>query len=717
MEGQKIFCPYATNNAGAQAMTNEDLLKVIEETKASGATKLDLGGKGLISLPSELFLLTKLIRLNLSLNDLVEIPTEICKLINLTALYLGGNELTKLPTGICQLTKLEKLDLGRNQLTTLPPELFRLTSLTYLNLSKNQLVTLPPEICQLTKLTELDLLVNQLTTLPPEFGQLTHLTCLDLSHNQLTALPPKIGQLTNLTVLDLRSNRITALSPEICQLTKLKKLELFGNPITSPPPEIAEKGIDAICRYFEELEKSNRPLNEVKILLVGEGSAGKTSLVKQLFGEAFDKDEDTTHGISIRGWDVEAGGQPIKVNIWDFGGQEIMHATHQFFLSKRSLYVLVLDGRKDERAEYWLQHIESFGEDSPVLVVLNKQDSNPSFDLNRPFLQEKYKGIRQFFRTCCADGRGIDQFKETLIDELGKVPMIGIRWPQSWFAVKQRIEGMQCPYINREEYGDLCAEAGLAGDDNRETLVDFLHDLGVAVHFKGLALKAMHILDPVWVTNAVYKIINAEEMADSKGILHEECLDSILKQCHEDKHCYPAHTHVYLLELMKKFELCYPAGTEAVLLPQLLPVPEPPFTFDYSSALGFVLHYQSFLPPSVFPRFMVKVHQSIRPGLCWRTGAVLYDKESHSEAVVKADTEARRIYLRVNGPRRKEFLSFLWFSLREINSSFEKLAVSERIPMPDAPHITADYQTLLNCLKEGMDKYMPDGAEIGRAHV
>lgn len=668
-------------------MTNEELLKKIEVVKASGATRLDLSNQGLSNLPPEIGQLTKLTELDLSHNYFTRLPYKLFQMKNLTTLRLNGLNLTFLPPELFQLTNLTALSLRNNKLRILPPDLFKLTNLTELDLSYNELNILPPKICQLAKLVQLELNNNQINILPLEICRLIKLEKLNLNYNQLTALPP-----------------------EICQLTKLEKVNLSYNWFISPPREITEKGIENIRQYFSSLQAGVTPLHEVKILLVGDGAAGKTSLVKQLLDEVFDKDEDTTHGINIRGWDVEAGGTPIKVNIWDFGGQEIMHATHQFFLSKRSLYVLVLDGRKDERPEYWLQHIKSFGEDSPVLVVLNKQDSNPSFDLNRPFLQEKYKGIRSFFRTCCADGRGIDQFKEALIDELGKVPMIGIRWPQSWFQIKQRIEGMQCPYISREEYGDLCAEAGLVGDDNRETLVDFLHDLGVAVHFKGLALKAMHILDPVWVTNAVYKIINAEEMADSKGILHEECLDSILKQCHGDKHCYPAHTHVYLLELMKKFELCYPAGTEAVLIPQLLPVPEPEFTFEYSSALGFVLHYQSFLPPSVFPRFMVKVHKSIRPSLCWRTGAVLYDKESGSEAVVKADTEARRIYLRVNGPRRKEFLSFLWFSLREINSNFEKLAVSERIPMPDDPHITADYQTLLNCLKEGIEKYMPDGA-------
>ncbi|WP_417909733.1 COR domain-containing protein [Candidatus Electronema sp. PJ] len=559
--------------------------------------------------------------------------------------------------------------------------------------------------------TKLDLSGNQLRSLPPEIGHLTELTEINLWGNKLTTLPPEIYQLMNLTELDLSRNQFSNLPPEICQLTKLTWLYLSDNPLTSPPLEIAKKGIEAIRKYFSSLEAGVDSLNEVKVLLVGDGAAGKTSLVKQLLGEAFDQHEDTTHGISIRGWDVEADGQLIKVNIWDFGGQEIMHATHQFFLSKRSLYVLVLDGRKDERAEYWLQHIESFGGDSPVLVVLNKQDSNPSFDLNRPFLLQKYPGIRQFFRTCCADGRGIAQFKAALITELGKVPMIGIRWPQSWFAVKQRIEQMGRPYISREEYGELCADAGLAGEDNRSTLVDFLHDLGVAVHFKDYILNATHVLDPVWVTNAVYKLINAEQTADRKGRLRLDSLCAILPQGREEPYSYPACTHAYVIELMKKFQLCWRVGEEAVLIPQLLPVPEPPFTFDYSGALGFVLHYHSFLPPSVMPRFLVKRHGQIKAGLCWRTGAVLRDQESGSEAVIKADTEARRIYLWVNGPRRKEYLSFLWFSLREINSSFEKLAVSERIPMPDDKDVTADYQTLLDNVQDGIDRYRPDGAK------
>ena len=105
-------------------------------------------------------------------------------------------------------------------------------------------------------------------------------------------------------------------------------------------------------------------MNEVKVLLVGEGGSGKTSLVKRLMGQGFDPNESQTHGINIRHKDFAPptpGSDPVHVRFWDFGGQEIMHATHQFFLSQRSVYVLVLDARKEEAAEYWLKHIESFG--------------------------------------------------------------------------------------------------------------------------------------------------------------------------------------------------------------------------------------------------------------------------------------------------------------------------------------------------------------------
>ena len=158
-------------------------------------------------------------------------------------------------------------------------------------------------------------------------------------------------QLTNLQELDLRDNQLTALPPEIGQLKNLKELDLRDNPLPIPP-EILDKTKEpeAIITWYLQNVLSGaptRPLNEAKVILVGQGAVGKTSLVKRLLFDEFDPQEQKTEGIDHPALGrCKADGQEIKLNVWDFGGQEIMHATHQFFLTKRSLYLLVLDSRQ-----------------------------------------------------------------------------------------------------------------------------------------------------------------------------------------------------------------------------------------------------------------------------------------------------------------------------------------------------------------------------------
>jgi internalin A len=104
------------------------------------------------------------------------------------------------------------------------------------------------------------------------------------------------------------------------------------------------------------------------------------------------------------------GSGTAKLNVWDFGGQEIMHGTPQFFLTERTLDLLVLagregrEGREDEDAEYWLKLIHGFSGNSPILLVLNRIEEFP-FDLNRQLLREKYATIHGFVQTDCKTKR------------------------------------------------------------------------------------------------------------------------------------------------------------------------------------------------------------------------------------------------------------------------------------------------------------------------
>ncbi|MGK7954367.1 MAG: leucine-rich repeat domain-containing protein [Crocosphaera sp.] len=120
-------------------MTNEDLLRIIDQAADEEWEELDLSGQELTELPSAIGKLTKLKSLILGKWD-----NERNKSI--------GNNFTKLPTEIKHLKSLLKLDLRYNNLSSLPPEIEQLTSLQYLNLCSNQLSSLLPEIEQLISL-------------------------------------------------------------------------------------------------------------------------------------------------------------------------------------------------------------------------------------------------------------------------------------------------------------------------------------------------------------------------------------------------------------------------------------------------------------------------------------------------------------------------------------------------------------------------------------
>lgn len=107
-------------------------------TVQSGTT-IDLSGRGLTSIPSEVFRRTEIEKLNLSQNRLTGAPpSQIGQLVNLKELDLSGNALTGLPAELGRLSALEVLDVSQNALTGLPMELGNLTHLRVFDISGNR---------------------------------------------------------------------------------------------------------------------------------------------------------------------------------------------------------------------------------------------------------------------------------------------------------------------------------------------------------------------------------------------------------------------------------------------------------------------------------------------------------------------------------------------------------------------------------------------------
>lgn len=485
-------------------------------------------------------------------------------------------------------------------------------------------------------------------------------------------------------------------------ITGVPGLFLRQNPTSPPPPEVIQQGNLAIKTFLLDFVEK-KILNEVKVILVGEGAAGKTSLVKRLLKEDFNKKEPQTHGIKISKHKLRHHEQEFLVNFWDFGGQEIMHNTHQFFLTKRCLYMLVLDSRRDEKAEYWLNYIQSFGGNAPVIVVLNKIDENPSWDVNRKFLNKKYGNILDYYKVSCLNGEGIDRLKADMMNSLWDLELRNMAFPKGWFKVKQHLESMTDDYINYDRYRNICYENHVGNAQSQKVLLELLNDLGAVLNYEKLKWHDTQVLNPLWLTNAVYRIINSPILAKSHGRFNIIHLDSIINderyQKENPKHWanisrfwkpdkklmqFPEEKFLFIVEMMKEFELLYQIDEHEYLVPALLPDEEQTYQFVQNDPiLSFVIEYTDFLPPAIIPRLMVKLNKYIYKGQVWKSGMVLQDKLLfHSIANIVLDKETRRISIEVRGKRKRDFLTVIRETIKEINATYQDIDIIEWIPLP-----------------------------------
>ncbi len=650
---------------------------------------LDLSGNQLSALPGEIGQLTSLQSLHLYRNQLSALPGEIGQLTSLQSLYLYRNQLSALPGEIGQLTSLQSLLLSDNQLSALPGEIGQLTSLQSLDLWGNQLSALPGEIGQLTSLQTLHLSDNQLSALPGEIGQLTSLQTLDLRGNQLSALPGEIGQLTSLQTLHLWGNQLSALPPEIKQLPNLEELDLRGNPVPIPPEILGPKDLwespgnvnDILNFYFLVQEPdATEPLYEAKFLIVGEGGAGKTSLAKKIETETYElqPDEKSTQGIDVIRWDFPLpDGQNFRVNIWDFGGQEIYHQTHQFFLTERSLYALVADTRKENTDfYYWLNVVELLSGNSPVFIIKNEKQDRQC-EVNERQLRGEFTNLEKVLATNLNTNRGLPEIKDAIEQYISRLPHVGTPLPKLWVRVRSALENYSrsCNYISQEKYFELCRLNGLTDRKEMLLLSRYLHDLGVCLHFQDdSTLKHYVILKPEWGTTAVYKVLDNDTVKQNLGCFTQDDLEDIWK---DSKY---SEMRDELLQLMMRFKLCYPIPNrpDTYIAPQLLDINQPDYTWDESNNL--ILRYKyDFMPKGILTRFIVETHPWIKQQkLVWRNGVVLNKNQTRAEIIEYY--HQKEIKVRVAGSRKKEVLAVVTHELEKIHNSYERLNYQTLVP-------------------------------------
>lgn len=533
----------------------------------------------------------------------------------------------------------------------------------------------------------------------------------DAQWNALVALNGFLAR--DMQALNLSDNKLREFRlPE--GMSNLQSLNLDDNALTFPPKEIQKQGNEGMLQYLKGLiVQGTRDVYEVKLLIVGEGETGKTTFWNKLQNPKYpcplpQDQQPSTIGISIKeGWEFDHPDHPgtkFLVNLWDFGGQEVQYMTHQFFLTRRSFYVLLADGRRESNNfMYWFKIINLLGCDPrekqamPVLVLLNEK-GNPN--AKYPYDPEEIKTgfsrlevIRRQVDFSIMDDRmeGLPALiRDLLAHRLGHLPL---EIPAFWDKVRDALYELRKKedYIRMQEFERICKKSGIHDPANMHALSQLLHDLGVILHFQeDTNLYDFMVLNPQWALNAIYAIMKDQSVAERQGRFDQDMLQTIL-----EKRQYNKQEQALVLNLMLKdsFEVCFRAeedGRPIMIAPQLLPKDRPKFEWNPGNRVLRYTYQYPFMPKGLVGRLIVRVHELIDSQggkkVLWEKGVRL--SQDKSKALIEELTDVRTggqiIQISVIGNDDEDRRFLLRNIRRELDHihkrSFPSLRFEEKIP-------------------------------------
>ncbi|PRP80501.1 hypothetical protein PROFUN_11723 [Planoprotostelium fungivorum] len=622
----------------------------------------------------------KIEKFNISHNQFATLGRigEVLRLNTLKELYLSYNKLSdpnlgeELSNGLHYNTSLVILEAKGTDMSQ--------DSIEKISQSYNSSNSLSHCILNNVDLTSKERVAAGLTFIPNNWLFMTNLRSINLSDNKISEVPSTISQLIHLRDLNLANNLLQTLPQSLALLRNtLRTLNLDGNEMKTPPKEIVRRGVKEILGYLTDLSEGSESCYRIKVMMVGQENVGKTTLLNALRKTPIAQDI-STDGIEIDDWSLKvtiANKKPVKVKVktMDFAGQQLYYSTHQFFLSQRSIYVLVFDLRypeDDSRLEFWLYSIKVRSPNVPVIIVgTHADDKKCTQDYMTEVLTNIHDKFSPLFKNIVeyisVDAtKSVDILKNKLRTLIAQQPTMGESIPRAYLELERILLEERAtrtpPIMSWDDYRKIGQLASIHDDMTLERATQFFHDLGTLVYFgdKRSNLKDLVILDPHFIVQLLRTVVSTTKLNWIRdGLLLAKDLPQIWRPPEFDPQYYGT-----FLNLLETFEICHnldrKINTDSrFLIPVALLNPEPPdldklwppFTAPRPKQLDRWFRL-SFVPSGFMARLMIRMfHWSVEITTYWSSGALMVvpQRDVTEKLLIRLCAENKTVQISVRG--------------------------------------------------------------------
>ena len=153
----------------------------------------------------------------------------------------------------------------------------------------------------------------------------------------------------------------------------------------------------------------------LKLILVGDGRVGKTSIINKYLYNTFNENEPMTINSCFLEKKMIINEKTFKFALWDTAGQEKFNSVTPVYYRDAKGVILVYDitnARSFERVQKWIEEVRSYNKECEIVICGNKVDIKETYedgvDKDKAKEYVKNKGIEHFY-TSAKTGEGLEE--------------------------------------------------------------------------------------------------------------------------------------------------------------------------------------------------------------------------------------------------------------------------------------------------------------------